>query len=146
MEERPAERRAPALEGGRGETLRPAPSATPEAPDEVDEDEVIRVDSELVTVNVSVVDRARGRGLTGLVQDDFQLAEDGVLQQIEHFEAAAAPFDLVLLIDLGSTGKSPPHPAAALRFIDGAREQDRSPSSPRRRDQRRLAATNDARV
>ena len=88
---------------------------------------MIRVDSELVTVNVSVVDRARGRGLTGLVQDDFQLAEDGVLQRIEHFEAAAAPFDLVLLIDLsGSTGKvTDLIRAAALRFIDAARAQDR---------------------
>ncbi|HEX7177560.1 MAG TPA: VWA domain-containing protein [Pyrinomonadaceae bacterium] len=127
VEERPAERRAPALVGARGEALRPAPSATPEAPQEVDEDEVIRVDSELVTVNISVVDRARGRGLTGLVQDDFQLAEDGVLQSIEHFEAAAAPFDLVLLIDLsGSTGKvTDLIRAAAVRFIDAARAQDR---------------------
>jgi len=126
-ERRPAERLAPTLEGARGEAVRPAPSATPEAPQEVDDDEVIRVDSELVTVNISVVDRARGRGLTGLVQDDFQLAEDGVSQRIEHFEAASAPFDLILLIDLsGSTGKvTDLIRAAALRFIDAARAQDR---------------------
>ena len=126
-EGRPAERRTPTLEGARGEAARPAASATPEAPQEVDEDEVIRVDSELVTVNVSVVDRAGGRGLTGLVQDDFQLAEDGVSQRIEHFEASSAPFDLVLLIDLsGSTGKvTDLIRAAALRFIDAARSQDR---------------------
>jgi VWFA-related protein len=97
------------------------------APQEVDEDEVIRVDSELVTVNVSVVDRAQGRGLTGLRQEDFTLQEDGVEQSIEHFEAASAPFDLLLLIDLsGSTGRvTDLIRAAAVSFIDAARPQDR---------------------
>ena len=35
----------------------------PEAPQEVDEDEVVRVESDLVTLNFCVVDRASGRGL-----------------------------------------------------------------------------------
>ena len=98
-----------------------------DAPQEVDEDEVIRVDSELVTVNFSVVDRAQGRGLSGLRREDFTLHEDGVEQQIEHFEAANAPFDLLLLIDLsGSTGRvTDLIRAAALSFIEATRPQDR---------------------
>lgn len=130
--ERPGggERKAPGLVGMDDVVRTPAgtPDANPSgAPQEIDEDEVIRVDSELATVNVSVVDRARGRGLTGLTQGDFKLFEDNVEQQVEHFEAANAPFDLVLLIDLsGSTGKvTDLIRAAATRFVDAARTQDR---------------------
>lgn len=116
----------PRLEG-QGAGQRPGAQPTPTAPEEVDEDEVIRVESDLVTVNVSVVDRAGGRGLVGLTREEFRLYEDNVEQQVEHFEAASAPFDLVLLIDLsGSTGRvTDLIRAATLRFIDAARAQDR---------------------
>ncbi|HVF56967.1 MAG TPA: VWA domain-containing protein [Pyrinomonadaceae bacterium] len=98
-----------------------------ETPQEVEEDDVVRVESDLVTLNVSVVDRANGRGITNLTLDDFKLYEDGAEQQLAHFEAANAPFDLVLLIDLsGSTAKvTDVIRAAALRFIAAARTQDR---------------------
>ena len=98
-----------------------------DAPEVVDDDEVVRVDSRLVTLNVSVVNRASGRGLTGLTQDDFRLFEDDAEQQIAQFESAAAPFDLLLLIDLsGSTAKvTDLIRAAALRFVNATRPQDR---------------------
>ena len=123
------EPRAPTLRRageGEGAFRQPAPQAS-ESPEEVDEDDVVRVESDLVTLNVSVVDRTSGRGLTGLAQSDFRLAEDGLEQQIQHFEANNAPFDLLLLIDLsGSTGKvTNLIRAAALRFISAARPQDR---------------------
>ncbi|HVF50458.1 MAG TPA: VWA domain-containing protein [Pyrinomonadaceae bacterium] len=122
------ERKAPVLVGaGRGETAAPAKVETPEGPEEVDEDEVVRVETELVRLNVSVIDRASGRGLVNLAQKDFRLSEDGVEQEIAHFEAASAPFDLVLLIDLsGSTGRvTNVIRAAALSFVNAARAQDR---------------------
>ncbi|HEX8653537.1 MAG TPA: VWA domain-containing protein [Pyrinomonadaceae bacterium] len=99
------------------------PSATPQ---EVDEDDVIRVDTELVTLNVSVVDRGTSRGVAGLVQTDFKLYEDGVEQQIAHFDSSAAPFNLVLLIDLsGSTHEMVEIiRAAALRFVEATRPAD----------------------
>ncbi|HEX8131160.1 MAG TPA: VWA domain-containing protein [Pyrinomonadaceae bacterium] len=97
------------------------------APLEVDEDEVIKVETDLVTLNASVVERSTGRVITGLRQQDFKLEEDGVEQKIEHFETVNAPFDLLLLIDLsGSTAKvTDIIRAATKRFVSATRSQDR---------------------
>ena len=103
---------------------KPEPAQTPQ---EVDEDEVVRVESDLVTLNISVVDRASGRGLHGLEVADFRVYEDNVEQKIEHFETAEAPFDLLLLLDLsGSTARvTDTIRAAARRFVAATRPQDR---------------------
>jgi VWFA-related protein len=103
---------------------RPEPAETPQ---EVEEDEVVRVESDLVTLNVSVIDRASGRGLHGLTAADFRVYEDNVEQTVEHFETAEAPFDLLLLLDLsGSTARvTDTIRAAARRFVDATRPQDR---------------------
>jgi len=103
----------------------PAPAST--APEEIAEGDIIRVDTELVSVNVSVVDRGTNRGVSDLTKDDFRLYEDNVQQQIAHFESASAPFNLVLLIDLsGSTAKVVELiKAAALHFVEAARPFDR---------------------
>ncbi|MFL6255442.1 MAG: VWA domain-containing protein [Pyrinomonadaceae bacterium] len=105
-------------------TARPVPVETPQ---EVDDEEVVRVESDLVTLNVSVVERASGRGLQGLAASDFHVYEDRVEQTIEHFEAAEAPFDLLLLLDLsGSTARvTDTIRAAARRFGAVTRPQDR---------------------
>lgn len=105
----------------------PAPAASSERAQEVDEDEVVRVDTKLVTLNVSVVDRGSGRGLTGLAQGDFKVYEDGAEQTLAHFESSAAPFDLFLLIDLSGSTREVVKliQAAALRFVAAARPQDR---------------------
>ena len=98
-----------------------------ETPQEVEEDEVVRVESDLVTLNVSVVERASGRGLQGLSAEDFRVYEDRVEQKVEHFEASEAPFDLLLLLDLsGSTSRvTDTIRAAARRFVAVTRPQDR---------------------
>ena len=94
---------------------------------EISEGDVIRVDSQLVTLNVSVIDRSTSRGLAGLVQSDFQLFEDGQEQRIVQFDSSSAPFDLVLLIDLSGSTKEVVKliRAAALRFVNAARPADR---------------------
>jgi VWFA-related protein len=94
---------------------------------EIGEGDVIRVDSQLVTLNVSVIDRGTSRGLAGLVQSDFKLFEDGQEQRIVQFESSSAPFDLVLLIDLSGSTKEVVKliRAAALRFVNAARPADR---------------------
>ncbi|MCA1567404.1 MAG: VWA domain-containing protein [Acidobacteria bacterium] len=101
------------------------PSA--DAPLEVDEDDVIKVETDLVTLNASVVERSTGRVITGLKQEDFKIEEDGVEQKIVHFESINAPFDLLLLIDLsGSTAKvTDIIRAATARFVSVTRPQDR---------------------
>ena len=106
--------------------VRPGPTPA-ETPQEVDEEEVVRVESDLVTLNLSVVERASGRGLQGLAASDFRVYEDRVEQTVEHFEAAEAPFDLLLLLDLsGSTSRvTDTIRAAARRFVAVTRQQDR---------------------
>ena len=103
----------------------PAPAST--GPEEISEGDIIRVDTELVSVNVSVVDRGTNRGVNDLTRDDFRLYEDNVQQQIAHFDSASAPFNLVLLIDLsGSTIKVVELiKSAALHFVGAARPFDR---------------------
>jgi VWFA-related protein len=105
----------------------PAGQPSVAAPLEVDEDEVVKVETDLVTLNASVVERSTGRVITGLNQADFKIEEDGVGQKIEHFETVNAPFDLLLLIDLsGSTAKvTDIIRAATTRFVSATRPQDR---------------------
>jgi VWFA-related protein len=111
-------------DNGPVKSARPEPAETPE---EVDDEEVVRVESDLVTLNVSVVERASGRGLQGLTASDFHVYEDRVEQTVEHFDAAEAPFDLLLLLDLsGSTARvTDTIRAAARRFVAVTRPQDR---------------------
>jgi VWFA-related protein len=121
-------RRPPRLVGGDNRGTGAGTPATPLAtPEEIDEDDVVRVDTELVTVNMSVIDRNTNRGLAGLTQREFTVYEDGVQQQIAHFDSASAPFNLVLLIDLsGSTQEVVKLiREAALHFVNAARAGDR---------------------
>ena len=109
----------------------PKPSAgtpaTPTENTEISEGDVIRVDSQLVTLNVSVIDRSTNRGLLGLGQSDFRLFEDGQEQRILQFDSASAPFDMVLLIDLSGSTRDVVKliRAAALHFVEAARPNDR---------------------
>jgi len=95
--------------------------------DEITEGDVIRVDSQLVTLNISVIDRSTNRGLLGLAQSEFKLFEDGQEQRIVQFESSSAPFDLMLLIDLSGSTREVVKliRAAAIRFVDAARPADR---------------------
>lgn len=95
--------------------------------EEVSEGDVIRIDAQLVTLNMSVVDRETSRGVVGLMQDDFKLFEDGAEQKILRFDSSAAPFDLILLIDMSGSTRDVVEliRAAALRFVDAARPADR---------------------
>ena len=102
----------------------PAPASETQ---EVDEGDVIRVDSQLVTLNMSVIDRETNRGVVGLKQSDFRLFENGGEQQILQFDSSAAPFDLLLVIDLSGSTRDVLKliRAAALRFVAAARPSDR---------------------
>jgi VWFA-related protein len=107
-----------------------APAGTPgdkQENVEISEGDVIRVDSQLVALSVSVIDRGTNRGLAGLVQSDFKLFENGEEQRIVQFESSSAPFDLVLLIDLSGSTREVVKliREAALRFVNAARPADR---------------------
>ena len=113
---------------GTNNSKRPAGTpADPAANDEISEGDVIRVDAQLVTLNISVIDRSTNRGLLDLGQSDFKLFEDGQEQRIVQFESSSAPFDLILLIDLSGSTREVVKliRAAALRFVNAARPADR---------------------
>lgn len=91
-----------------------------------DDEEVVKLESPLVTLNASVTD-AEGKVITGLTAKDFAVTEDGVPQPITHFSRETAPFNLVLLLDVsGSTrGSFDVIRQAALRFVELMRPEDR---------------------
>jgi VWFA-related protein len=94
---------------------------------DISEGDVIRVDSQLVTLNMSVIDRNTNRGVVGLTQSDFKLFENGTEQRILQFDSSSAPFDLFLVIDLSGSTRDVVKliRAAALRFVNAARPSDR---------------------
>jgi VWFA-related protein len=124
------ERKPPTLDGGSTSRQSSGGAGTPagsnDEPIEVDENDIVRIDTELVTVNMSVVERSTNRGVIGLTQNDFKLYEDGVEQNISRFESSNAPFNLILLIDLsGSTRELVKLiREAAQHFVDAARPSD----------------------
>ena len=89
--------------------------------------ETIRIDSDLVDLKVSVLGFTPNNPAPLLDQKDFVILEDGVPQEIKFFEAADAPFDLVLLLDLsGSNSKNLKMIRnSAKRFVEAARDVDR---------------------
>jgi VWFA-related protein len=80
----------------------PMPSPTPPA-EEVDEGDVVRVETQLVTVPAVVTDKS-GRPLAGLRAENFVMFEDGKEQHLTNFATTEAPFEIALLLDTsGST-------------------------------------------
>src|SRR5437764_11532232 len=67
------------------------------------DEDPIRISSTLVRLNVGVADQ-RGRPVTDLNKNNFEVFEDGVKQQILSFQPTEAPFSVVLMLDMsGST-------------------------------------------
>jgi Ca-activated chloride channel homolog len=90
----------PALVDAQGSTAergRVSPQATP-TPKIAEEDEVIKVDTELVNLNVRVVDR-NGRPIAGLKQGEFKVFEDNAPQQIEFFSFSEVPTNYGIVVD-----------------------------------------------
>ena len=104
----------------------PATAASQPTPEEVDEGDVVRVDTTLVTVPVSVADR-QGRFIPNLKKEDFTLTENGVDQSIAYFEPADKPFTVALLLDTSASTHF--HLSeireAAIEFAKQLRPQDR---------------------
>lgn len=68
----------------------PAPTPTP--------DEIIKIDTELVNLNVRVIDR-NNRPVNNLTEKDFKILENGVPQQIDFFSKAEVPTNYAMVID-----------------------------------------------
>ena len=81
------------------ETATPSPTVSPSPePTIEDDDEILKIDTELVNLNVRVVDRFN-RPIANLKQSDFQVFQDKVLQGIEFFSKKEVPTNYALVID-----------------------------------------------
>src|SRR5436309_544920 len=71
-------------------------------PEEVGEGDVVRVNTTLVTIPVSVMDR-NGRFIPDLRKDEFQIFEDGAQQNVSYFASIEKPFTVALVIDTSAS-------------------------------------------
>lgn len=99
-----------------------APTQTPLAQDE---DEVERVTTDLVVLNVTVTD-ARGRFVRKLQRGEFKVFEDGVEQPVNTFAREENPFAAAILIDTSGSMESriTLARAAAITFLGRLRPDD----------------------
>ena len=93
----------------------------------VDPGDVIKTETNLVNLNVSVFNDKSKMFAGSLNKEDFKVLENGKEQTVSYFASTDVPFDLVLLIDLsGSTAdKRDLIKKSTLRFIEAARPSDR---------------------
>jgi len=98
----------------------------PTGPEEVDAGDVIKVNTTLVTIPVSVMDRD-GRYVPNLRKEDFRLWEDGVEQQVAFFSSVDKPFSVVLMIDTSPSTQFRLEDIqdAAITFISQLRADDK---------------------
>jgi Ca-activated chloride channel family protein len=95
-------------------------------PEEVGEGDVVRVETTLVSIPVSVTDRD-GKYIPDLTKDDFRVWEDGVEQKVAYFASTEKPFTVALMIDTsGSTRfRLDEIQNAAITFVEQLRADDR---------------------
>jgi VWFA-related protein len=76
----------------------PSPTPMAQKTNSSDEDDVLRVESVLIPIPVSVTDAA-GRAVQNLKASDFELKVDGVVQEISEVSRSETPIRLALLFD-----------------------------------------------
>ena len=93
-----------------------------------DDDDVIKTNTDLVVLNVSVTDKA-GQYVKGLKAKNFKIFEDGtevLPNSIVSFGFQESPYAAVVLLDSSGSMESRFMLArsGAIRFLDGLREED----------------------
>lgn len=99
----------------------PAVSPTPKPTEE----EIIKIDTELVNLDVRVIDR-NNRPVNTLQEKDFKVYEDGSVQQIDFFSKSEVPTNYGLVID--NSGSLRPQLDKVIEagkvFVSGNRPDD----------------------
>lgn len=101
-------------------TTQKAPTPTPTVEEPIEDDEVIKFDTDVVNVLFTAQDKNR-RLLTDLKQGDIRLIEDGQPQEIVSFSRQVdLPLSLAILIDTSQSQERtlPEEKAAAISFIE----------------------------
>jgi Ca-activated chloride channel homolog len=93
-----------------------------------DDDDVVRVNTDLVILNVTVTDK-NGQYVKALKKSDFKVYEDGKevpASAIASFAFQDAPYAAVVLLDSSGSMETRFSLArsAAIRFLDGLRDED----------------------
>lgn len=94
--------------------------------EEVDDGETVRVETQLISVPVSVTDKS-GRPVSKLKAENFKIYEDNRPQVISTFTTTDVPFEVTLMLDTSGSTRSEVALVrrAALAFLDGLRPGDR---------------------
>lgn len=94
--------------------------------EEVDEGDVVRVDTQLVSVP-AIVTNLSGRPIANLRSENFKLFENGQPQKITDFATTETPFEIALLLDTSGSTRNDVAliRQAAISFIDALRPGDR---------------------
>jgi VWFA-related protein len=109
------------------ESITKAIDATDLNAKEIDPGDVIKTETNLVNLNVSVFNSKLKMFVGSLTKEDFRVLDNNQEQTVTYFSSTDVPFDLVLVVDLsGSTGaKRDLIKKSTLRFIEAARPADR---------------------
>jgi VWFA-related protein len=104
----------------------PQQEQAPTGPEEVDAGDVIKVNTTLVTIPVSVMDRD-GRYVPNLQKEEFRIWEDGVEQEVAFFQSVDKPFSVVLMIDTSPSTQFRLEEIhdAAITFVNQLRPDDK---------------------
>lgn len=130
----PSNQKRPVLQSGttmssgnrQPSTQSSTPAQTDYDPEEVGEGDVVRVNTTLVTLPVSVMDR-NGRFIPDLRQQEFRIYEDGVEHEVAYFAAVEKPFTLALVLDTSASTRFriDEMQDAAIAFVNQLRPDDR---------------------
>src|SRR5438477_645812 len=123
---RPA--RPPVLGGANRDPNERKPTAPQKdaGPEEVGEGDVVKVETTLISIPVSVMDRD-GKYIPNLTKDDFHVWEDGVEQRVAYFASTEKPFTVALVIDTSASTryKIEEIQDAAIAFVNQLRPDDK---------------------
>ena len=115
-------------DGKKNQRVQPLPTPLPTPPDTLtaDDGEIIKVNTQLVSVPVRVMDK-KGRFISGLAKENFKVFENGKEQEISLFSSENEPFTVALVIDMSYSTKFKigEIQSAAIAFIDQLRPQDK---------------------
>lgn len=91
-----------------------------------EEDEIIKIDTNFVTLPVTVMDR-EGRFVSGITPREFKIYENGIEQNIEEFAPVEKPFTVILLLDVSPSTQYKINEIhrAAISFVNQLRSQDK---------------------
>lgn len=130
----PGNQKRPVLQGGTtmsSGNRQPSQQSSTQAqsdydPEEVGENDVVRVNTTLVTLPVSVMDR-NGRFIPDLRQQEFRIYEDGVEHEVAYFASIEKPFTLALVLDTSASTRFRLDEIqdAAIAFVNQLRTDDR---------------------